>query len=130
MTWLVYSAIVLLYPRTERLPGAEDCDLDTFLERFRRESPPIVWLGVVLGSLVFHLSPVFTVYVPLPAFMLSPRLADTHAERVGSSSVYLVRQTIFLVKFAAGLAWGAHASVRERFALPPLPDDPGTWRKS
>ena len=127
---LVRAAIVLLYPRTARLPGAADCDLDAFLERFRREASPLVWIGVVLGAIVFHLSPVFTVRVPLPAFLLSPALADRHAERISQSPVYLVRQTIFLVKFAAGLAWGAHASVRARFALPKLPEDPGTWRTS
>ncbi len=128
MTPLVRSAIVLLYPRTDLLPGAEDCDLDRFLARFRRESTTLVWLGVVLGAVVFHLSPVFTVHVPLPAFLLSPDLADRHAERISNSHVYLVRQTIFLVKFAAGLAWGAHPSVRARFALAPMPADPGTWR--
>jgi hypothetical protein len=127
---LVREAIVILYPRTPALPGVEDCDLDPFLERFREESPPLVWLGIVLGSIIFHLSPIFTVYIPLPAPMLSPAAADRHAERIASSSIYLVRQTIFLVKFAAGLAWGAHPSVREKFALPKLPEDPGTWRTS
>jgi hypothetical protein len=128
MTPLVRAAIVILYPRTASLPGAEDCDLDPFLERFRRESPPLLWLGIVLGSIVFHLTPVFTVGVPLPAPFLSPELADKHAERIGNSPIYLVRQTVFLVKLAAGFVWGAHPSVREKFALPKLPDDPGTWR--
>jgi hypothetical protein len=127
---LVRSTIVLLYPRTLELPGAEDCDLDAFLERFRRESPPLIWLGVVLGAIVFQITPVFTVGVPLPAILLGPERADRHAERISSSDVYLVRQTIFLVKLAAGLAWGAHPSVRERFALRPMPPDPGTWRVS
>ena len=68
------SAIVLLYPRTEGLPGAEDCDLDAFLERFRRETTPLMWLGVVLGAVVFHLTPFMTVFLPVPAFWLSPSL--------------------------------------------------------
>ncbi len=125
---LVRSAICILYPRTEQLPGAEDCDLDAFLERFRRETTFLVWAGVVLGSLLFQITPIFTVGLPLPASLLSAERADRHAERISSSDLYLVRQTIFLVKLAAGLAWGADPVVRARFALPPMPPDPGTWR--
>jgi hypothetical protein len=130
MTWLVRAAIVMLYPRVGDWPGAEDCDLDAFLERFRRETTPLMWLGVVLGALVFQLTPVVTVFIPLPASMLPKELANRHAERVSTTNVYLLRQAIFLVKLVAGLVWGGHASVRERFALPPLPPDPGTWRAS
>ena len=128
MTWLVRMAIVIMYPRTELLPGAEDCDLDAFLERFRRETSVLLWTGVVLAALVFHASPLFTVFVPLPAFLLPDALADRHANRISNSSVYLARQSIFMLKLAAGFAWGAHPEVRKRFALPPLAPDPGTWR--
>lgn len=130
MNGLVRAAIVMLYPRVGDWPGAEDCDLDAFLERFRRETTTLMWIGVVLGSLVFQLTPVMTVLVPLPASLLSKELANKHAERVASTNVYIVRQAVFLVKLVAGLAWGGHPSVRERFALPPLAPDPGTWRRS
>ncbi len=130
MLWLVRTAIVILYPRTDDWPGAEDCDLDAFLERFRRESTFLMWLGVVVGAIVFHLTPVMTVFVPVPAFMLSPALADRHAHKVSSSNVYLVRQAIFLVKLPGGLVWGSHPKVRERFALRALAGDPGTFRGS
>jgi hypothetical protein len=128
--WLVRSAIVALYPSGGALPGAADCGLDDFLRRFRRESPSLVWLGVVLGALVFHFTPLFTVFVPLPAFLLPAGLKDTHAARIGSTQVYLARQAVFLVKMAAGLCLGADPEVRKRLALPPLPADPGTWRTS
>lgn len=130
MLWLVRSAIVALYPSGGPVPGAADCGLDDFLVRFRRESPTLIWLGTVLGALVFHLTPLFTVFVPLPAFLLPAGLADRHASRIASTNVYLVRQAIFLVKLAAGLCWGADAEVRRRLALQPLPADPGTWRAS
>ncbi len=130
LTWLIREAIVRLYPREGDLPGAEDCDLDAFLDRFRRETTPLMWLGVVLGAIVFHLTPLLTVFVPLPAFALSGELADRHAERISTSDVYLLRQALFLVKLVAGLAWGGHPSVRARFALAPYPPDPGTWRTS
>ena len=130
MTWLVRAAIVALYPRTADLPGAADCGLDEFLVRYRRESTPLLWLGAVAGALAFHLTPLFTVYVPLPAFWLPRPLLERHAQRVTTTNLYLLRQAVFLVKMVAGLCWGADPAVRARFGLPPLPTDPGTWRTS
>jgi hypothetical protein len=125
---LVRSAICALYPRTEALPGAEDCGIDAFLRRFRRETTRLMWWGVVLGAIVFHTTPIFPVFVPLPAFLLPRSLRDKHASRIVGTRFYLVRQSIFLLKLTAGLCWGAHPEVRRRFALPPLSEDPGTWR--
>ncbi len=119
-----------MYPRTADLPGAEDCDIDGFLVRFRADATPLLWLGVVLGAVVFHLTPMITVFVPLPAFLLPASLRDKHAYRVTTTNLYLVRQAIFIVKLAAGLCWGGHPEVRKRFALAPLEADPTTWRTS
>lgn len=130
MLWLLRSAILIIYPRTEGLPGAADIELDAHLKKFRAESPFLIWLGTVVGALVFHFTPLFTVFVPLPAFLLPAKLADKHAERVTSTDLYLVRQAVFLVKLCAGLAWGADPQVRQRFAMAPLEQDPGTWRQS
>ena len=41
-----------------------------------------VWLSTVLGAVVFEMSPVMTVYVPLPSFLLPRRLRDRHADRM------------------------------------------------
>ncbi len=128
MRWLVKSALTLLFPRVEGLPGAADCELDDFLARFQAQAPGAVWLGVVAGALLFQLTPLFTIFVPLPAFLLPARWADRHAARIASSGPYLARQLIFLLKMPAGLAWGSHPAVRARLGLPPLPPDPGTWR--
>lgn len=128
MISLVRAAIVLLYPRTPELPGAEDCDLDAFLARYREETTPLIWVGVVLGAVVFHLTPIVTVKVPLPAFWLTPKQADRHAHEITTTDSYLLRQAIFLVKLVAGLAWGANPAVRAKFALAPLQQDPDTWR--
>jgi hypothetical protein len=127
---LVRSAIVALYPRTDGLPGVEDCDLDAFLARFRRDAPPLLRIGLVLGALVFHLTPLFTILVPLPAFMLSEAQLDKHAHAICTTDAYLLRQSVFLVRLVAGMCWGSHPSVRARFALAELPPDPGTWRTS
>ena len=78
----------------------------------------------VLGAIVFHLTPILTVKVPLPAFWLPPKLADRHADAIATTDSYLLRQAVFLVKLVAGLAWASHPEVRKRFALAPLEADP------
>ncbi len=130
MLWLLRSAVLMIYPRTQELPGIEDCGLDEYLPRYRRETPWLIWLGTMAGTLLFHLTPFMTVYVPLPAFLLPSKLQDRHAMRIMTTRVYLLRQAVFLVKLCAGLCWGVDPEVRRRFALAPLPKDPGTWRSN
>ena len=130
MNWLVRSALAILFPPTGDLPGVDNGGLDAFVAQFRRETPWLLWLGVLMGALVFHLTPVLTVHLPLPAFLLSPALADKHADRIAGSRWYLIRQAIFILKLPGGMAWGADPAVRERFALAPMERDPGSWRTS
>ncbi len=130
LRFLVRTALVALYPRAHGLPGLEDCDLDAFLRRFARESSGLLWLGVVMASLLFHLSPLFTVLVPLPAFLLPASLRDRHANAMTYAPFYLVRQAIFLLKLPGGLCWGTHPKVRERFALSAYEPDPDGVRVS
>ncbi|MCC6810772.1 MAG: hypothetical protein IT381_25310 [Deltaproteobacteria bacterium] len=128
MHFLIRAACVALYPRTETLPGVIDTDIDGFLRRFRKESNGLLWLGLVAGTLIFTATPLITVFLPLPSFLLPRRLLDKHADRIASHRVYLLRQAIVVVKMAAGLCWGAHPKVRAAFALPPYPDEPSRWR--
>lgn len=130
MLFFVRSALVALYPRTAELPGIADTDIEAFLRKFRREAAPLVWIGVLASTLLFHLTPLFTVFVPLPAFALPAGLRDKHANRIASSSLYIVRQSIFLLKLPGGLCWGSHPSVRAKLALPAYAPDPGTWRSA
>lgn len=130
MIWLVRSAMCAFYPRTDDLPGLEDVGIDAFLVQFKRETTFLMWLGTVLGALVYHLSPLLTIFVPLPALLLTKRLRDEHAHKLGAHPIYLVRQTAMLVKLPAGLCWGRHPDVRKKLALPVLPPDPDTWRTS
>jgi len=125
---LIEHVMVALYPRTEELPGVADTEPRAFLERYREESPFLIWLGLVAGTFAFVLSPILTVYWPLPSFLLPRETLDRHAHRVTTTRVYLLRQAVFLVKMAAGMCWAQHPSVRERFAMAPYPADPGTWR--
>jgi hypothetical protein len=127
--WLIQHAMCALYPRTDALPGMEDADVAGFLARYRRESTTLMWIGLVMGTLMFVWTPLLTVFLPVPSFLLPKGLLDRHAHRVTGTRVYLVRQSIFLVKLAAGLCWGQHPDVRAKMALAPYPDDPGSWRR-
>jgi hypothetical protein len=121
-------AMCALYPRTADLPGVEDTDVAAFLRTYRRESSFLMWLGLSLATFVFIMSPLLTVYVPLPSFLLPRALLDRHAMRITATRIYVIRQSIFLVKLAAGLCWAAHPDVRAKMSLPPYAADPGTWR--
>lgn len=126
--WLIRSAMTALYPRAAGLPGVADTELDAFLLRFRREAPALMWLGLCLGAVVFALTPVLTVGRPLPSFWLSERARDRHANKIASHPLYLLRQTVFLLKMVAGMCWAEHPAVRARLHLAPYPSDPGTFR--
>ena len=116
------------YPRTDDLPGLEDTGIDAFLVQMRRETTFLMWLGVLAGTFVYYVSPILTIFVPLPAFFLTRGLRDKHVHKLGAHPLYLVRQTAMLVKLPAGLCWGRDPVVRAKFNLPPLPPDPDTWR--
>jgi hypothetical protein len=128
--WLIKFAMRAMMPRTESLPGIADTDLDGFLRRLRKETLTIYWVGLVLGAVIFTVTPLITVGLPLPAFALPKKLLDRHTERILSYPIYLVRQGVFLIRLSAGLCWGADADVRARFALAPYAPDPGTFRQS
>ncbi len=117
-----------LYPPVEGLPGVEDCDLDSFLRTLKEESNLAIWSGIVAGAVLYAVTPVFTVFVPLPAFLLPASWRDTHARKIAGTNVYIVRQSIFLLKMFAGLCWGQHEKVRRAMHVAPYPDDPGTFR--
>ncbi|MFO0577629.1 MAG: hypothetical protein U1A78_26795 [Polyangia bacterium] len=128
MNRLLVHVLAALYPRTEHLPGIVDTGLAEFLPRLRREAAPLLRLGLYAGCVLFVLCPLFTVYVPLPSFLLPRRLLDRHADRITQVRPYAVRSLMMLVKMAAGLCWGADPAVRAQFGLPPLPADPQGWR--
>jgi hypothetical protein len=128
---LIRSAMCDLMPRGEApggLPGIADTEVTEFLRTMKRESDGIFWLGIVSGAVVYALTPVLTVYVPLPSFLLPASLREKHAQRIVASQTYLIRQAVFLVRLAAGLCWGRDPGVRARFMLAPYPPDPGTFR--
>ena len=129
MFWLIKFAMCTMMPRTDKLPGIADTDLDGFLRKMKKESEPLYWLGLVLGAVVFALTPFVTIGVPLPAFWLSEGLLHRHAEKILSHPLYTLRQAAMLVRLSAGMCWGADAGVRAKFDLPPYGPDPGTFSR-
>ena len=130
MIALIAASMRDLMPRGGALPGIADTDVTGFLRRLRREASRDFWFGLLLGAIVYELTPILTVRVPLPAFALPVELRDAHARRVVESKSYLIRQAVFLVRLSAGLCWGCDPAVRACFALPAYPPDPGTFRTS
>jgi hypothetical protein len=119
-----------IMPPSEYFPGVVDTDIATFGASFRNETPRLMRLGFALACFVFIISPVFTVYLPLPAFFLPKSTLQKHAMRISDSPIYGIRQLMFLAKFVGGLCWGRDPRVRERMMLEPLEPDPGTWKAS
>ena len=130
MIWLIQFAMCTMMPRTDALPGIVDADVRGFLRRMRRDADSLYWLGLAVGAVIFAISPILTVWLPLPAFLLPQKLLARHSERILAHRIYVVRQAVFLVRLSAGMCWGADAAVRARFALLPYAPDPGTFRQS
>lgn len=130
MSWLIKFAMRAMMPRSEKLPGIEDTDLDAFMRKLRRDADWLYWTGLVVGALLFTFTPLLTLGLPLPAFWLSRAQLDKHTDRILAHPAYLIRQGVYLVRLSAGMCWGADPKVRAIFNLPPYGVDPGTFRTS
>jgi hypothetical protein len=128
MNFLIRSAMRALMPRTEKLPGIDDADLNRFIKQLRAETTPWYFLGLIIGAVIFAITPLLTVGIPLPAFMLPPKALDRHAAKILSTNIYFIRTAVLIVRLNAGLCWGRDNKVRAIFHLKPYSDDPGTWR--
>ena len=128
MQWLERFALITVMPASPELPGIEDTDLSGFLTRFHAEAHWLHRLGFFASALVFMLSPLITVGIPVPALFLNRRLRERHANRVADHPLYLMRQTMMILKTIGAMGWGMDARVRERLGVPIYGPDPGTWR--
>lgn len=130
MAALLRFAVAAMFPGSDRYPSAADLGLDTFVVRFLHETSWLMWFACLGSAVAFHLSPVLTVFLPVPAVLLPARLLDRHAAAMADHPIYLVRQAAFLLKMVGGLHWAARPEIRTRFGLLPYPADPGTWRRA
>jgi hypothetical protein len=128
MNFLICSAMRALMPTTENLPGIDQTGVAEFVKQMRAESTFWYFLGVAVGALVFTITPVITIGVPLLAFMLPKKALDRHTAKIAYSKCYLLRSALLLVKLNAGMCWGRDPKVCALFNLKPDPADPGTWR--
>ena len=117
-----------MLPASEALPGLDPERTRAFLARFRRESPLGMRLVLDLSVLLFESTPLLTIGVPLPASLLSDESRDRHADRMARHRLYLVRQSMKMLKTVAGLVWGADADVRAALGIPRYEADPDDWR--
>jgi hypothetical protein len=125
---LVRFALNAFFPRVDDVPGLADLGVDEKIEALRRESTLLFWTGIVAGAVFFQISPLLTIFRPVPASWLSPEDLDRHAHALASHRVYLIRQITVLLKLVGGMFWGQSPEIRAFLSLPPYPADPGTRR--
>ncbi len=129
--WVRLIAWVLArtFPSSGQLEGLDRRDTRPFLRALLAEAPATLRWALHGSILLFVISPLLTVFVPLPAPLLPRLWVDRHALRMASHPSYLLRQAMLMIKTIGGLVWGADAGVRLSLGLPAYPPDPGTRRE-
>jgi hypothetical protein len=125
---LVQHCLVAMFPPTDDFPGIATMDLPQYVTRFLSDASWLLWLGTVGSSLLFVATPIVTIYVPLPSFLLTRTALDRHAQNAADSNIYLLRNASFLVKMIGGLHWAGTPAIRSTFHMAPYPPDPQNWR--
>jgi len=129
MGWLTLQALDAVLPGNASCPGvAASGRGPTVLAELRRDAPFEMRLILNLAVWLWLLTPIFTVFVPLPAVLLPRRLRDRHTDRLTTTPIYMIRQVALVLKQIAGLAWGQDPEVRKAYGLAPYGDDPGSWK--
>ena len=128
MRWLTRKVLLEILPPHGALPGLESVDLDAFLRGFSRDAPLLMRIALVLSVMIFIFSTPITIFLPWPSLWLPKAARDRHTARLANHPIYLVRQTMTMLKMVAGMAWGQDPAIRERLHLDAYDADPGTWR--
>jgi hypothetical protein len=126
--WITRRVLLEMLPAGGVLPGLDIIDLDGFLRGFGRDAPFLMRLGLALSVGIFVMSAPLTLGIPWPAIWLPRKLRARHAKRLATHRIYVVRQTVTMLKMVAGMAWGQDPRIRIRMGLEPYDEDPGTWR--
>ena len=127
---LTRYAMELVLPAGGALEGAADTDVESFFDQVAQDVPLMVQAGVVAAAAMIVVSPVLTLGIPVPVFVLPERLRDEHVYRLSTHKIYLVRQLTTVLKMAAGMEWGRDPAVRAKVGAGEMGPDPGTWRES
>ena len=117
------------FPTTGELPGLDRLPAAGTLQKILSTAPHGFKIGLYAAVLLFLISPLLTVWWPLPAFLLPRTTLDRHADRMAGHRFYIVRQAMLLLKTVGGLVWGMHPEVRQALDIKLVPEDPGTWQR-
>ena len=126
--WFTRNVLLEILPPGGPLPGLDQVDVDGFLVNFSRDAPFLMRLALFLSVMVYIFSTPITVFVPWPALWLPRGLRARHTARLATHPIYVVRQTMTMLKMVAGMAWGQDPAVRARLHLEAYEPDPATWR--
>jgi hypothetical protein len=130
MIGFLCSVLDTMMPTVPGLKGVGESNLASFLRLFLRESPLFIRAGLYASAFVFVVSPVLTIYLPLPSFLLTKKMREKHAQRASAHSLYMLRQSMFFLKMVAGMCWGQGPEVRKKMGLEALEGDPGSFRET
>jgi hypothetical protein len=128
MRWLTRKVLLEILPANGALPGLESVDLDAFLVGLLKDSPLVMRLALFLSVMLFVFSTPITLFLPWPSLWLPKGLRARHTARLAQHPIYLVRQTMTMLKMIAGMAWGQDPAIRELLHLRAYEPDPATWR--
>ena len=126
--WITRNVLLNVLPAGGPLPGLDEVDLEQFLINFRRDAPLLMRVALSLSVLIYIFSTPITVFVPWPALWMPRGLRARHTERLAQHPIYVVRQTMTMLKMVAGMAWGQDPAIRQRLHLEAYESDPATWR--
>ena len=115
-------------PAYDDMPGNKDTKIDAFLDEFAANAAPIIRLGFYAAAVVYVISPIITLKVPLPAFLLSSEKQVLHMEKYSESRNVIMAQLWMLQKMISALCWGMDDAVRAYFGYQPFEGDPGTFQ--
>jgi hypothetical protein len=118
-----------LMPAHDDMPGIFDTKAEDFLKEFKANAHPIMRLGFFLSVWVYALSPVFTIGIPLPAFLLSEQKRLAHLDKYANSRNFVFSQLWMLQKMITAMCWGMDDKVRAYYGYEPYPEEPGNFKK-
>lgn len=119
-----------IFPSTAAIPGLDVIDSKPMIRQLTAEAPITIRVTLWVSVLLFQVTPLLTLGIPLPARWLSDARVDAHAQRLATSNIYLLRQIMLMLKTIGGLCWGAAPDVRQKLTLPLYEADSGRWRQS
>jgi hypothetical protein len=127
--WLraVFDALLPSDAHPRVTQGARDQPLDRFVDDLLASSPRRFLLGLRVSLWMVALAPLVVLRRPRTFAGLGPDERLAVLERIRVHRVYLIRETINLLKMVACLGWGAMPAVRAQIGLERADAAPPAW---